>query len=198
VKFDVDCQLWRFSLGGTYTFLDATFESPETVDGSSNSANDAEASGLEGIIQIAPGAQIPLIPRHIFKAYADLQATSSFTVDLGVIAISSSYARGNENNLHQPDGLYYLGSGRTSGYMVVNLGAHYQATRWLMFFAQVNNLFNRQYYTAAQLGATGFTAAGSFIARPFAAVDGEFPLQHATFYAPGARCGAWGGVRIKF
>ncbi len=112
--------------------------------------------------------------------------------------ISSAYARGNENNLHQPDGLYYLGSGRSPGYAVVNLGARYQVTKWLQFFAQVNNLFDRQYFTAAQLGPTGLTAAGTFIVRPFAAVGGEFPVQHATFYAPGAPRGAWGGVRIKF
>jgi outer membrane receptor protein involved in Fe transport len=198
MKLDIDGQLWRVSLGGSYNFLDATFQSPELVDGSSNSANDAEAKGLEGLIEIAPGAQIPLIPRHIFKAYADLQATSRFTVNLGLVTMSGVYARGNENNLHQPDGLYYLGSGKSPGYAVANLGARYQVTRWLQFFAQVNNLFDRKYFTAAQLGPTGFTATETFIARPFAAVDGEFPVQHATFYAPGAPRGAWGGVRIKF
>jgi outer membrane receptor protein involved in Fe transport len=198
MKFDIDGQLWRVSLGGTYNFLDATFQSPELVDGSSNSANDAGARGLEGLIEIDPGAQIPLIPRHIFKAYADLQATSKLTVNLGLIAMSGAYARGNENNLHQPDGLYYLGSGSSPGYAVVNLGARYQITSRLRFFVQVNNLFNRQYFTAAQLGPTGFTDTGAFIARPFAAADGEFPLRHATFYAPGAARGAWGGVRINF
>lgn len=198
MKFDVDGQLWRVSLGGGYNFLDATFQSPEIVNGESNSFNDAAAKGLEGLIEIDPGAQIPLIPRHIFKAYADLQATSRFSVDLGLVAISGAYARGNENNLHQPDGQYYLGSGRSPGYAVVNLGARYQVTKWLQFFAQVNNLFDRQYFTAAQLGPTGFTAEGNFIARPFAAVNGEFPVQHATFYAPGAPLGAWGGVKIKF
>jgi outer membrane receptor protein involved in Fe transport len=198
MKLDIDGQLWRLSLGGSYNFLDATFQSPELVDGSSNSANDADAEGLEGLIEIEPGAQIPLIPRHIFKAYADLQATSILTVNLGLVAVSGAFARGNENNLHQPDGQFYLGSGRSPGYAVVNLGARYQMTRWLQFFAQVNNLFDRKYFTAAQLGSTGFTADGNFIARPFPAVDGEFPAQHATFYAPGASRGAWGGVRIRF
>jgi outer membrane receptor protein involved in Fe transport len=71
-------------------------------------------------------------------------------------------------------------------------------TSRLHFFAQINNLFNREYFSAAQLGPTGFTDAGNFIARPFAAVDGEFPVQHTTFYAPGAPRGIWGGVLIKF
>jgi outer membrane receptor protein involved in Fe transport len=197
MQLNLDGQLWRFSLGGTYTFLDATFQSPELVDGSSNSFSDV-GNGLEGLIQISPGAQIPLIPRHIFKAFADLQATKKFSVDLGMVAISSSYARGNENNLHQPDGQFYLGPGKSPGYAVANFGARYDLTSRLQFFAEVNNLFNRQYFTAAQLGPTGFTATGTFIARPLPAVGGEFPVVHATFYAPGAPRGAWGGVRIKF
>jgi outer membrane receptor protein involved in Fe transport len=196
-QFNVDGQLWRVSMGGAYTFLDATFQSPELVDGSSNSFNDAGAKGLEGLIQIEPGAQIPLIPRHIFKAFADLQATKKFSVDFGVVAASSSFARGNENNLHQPDGLYYLGSGKSPGYAVANLGAHFELNKHLQFFAQINNLFNREYFTAAQLGPTGFTNSGTFIARALPAMNGEFPVAHATFYAPGAPRGAWGGVRIK-
>jgi hypothetical protein len=35
------------------------------------------------------------------------------------------------------------------------------------FAGQVNNLFDRQYYTATQLGPTGFTDQGAFIARSF-------------------------------
>jgi outer membrane receptor protein involved in Fe transport len=200
VKFDVTGKVWRFSLGSSYTFLDATFQSSEFVDGSSNSTNDSAATGrgLEGTIQTDPGAQMPLIPRHMFKAFADFQATAKFSMNLGLVAVSSSYARGNENNLHQPDGLFYLGSGRSLGYSVTNLGAHYQVTRHLQVFAQLNNLFDCRYSTAAQLGPTGFTSTGAFIARPFPAVDGEFPLAHATFYTPGAPRGAWGGVRFKF
>jgi hypothetical protein len=62
----------------------------------------------------------------------------------------------------------------------------------------VNNLFNTDYTTAAQLGATGFLPNGNFIARKFPAVDGEFPGQGVTFYAPGAPTFAWGGIRVKF
>ncbi|MEP7338861.1 MAG: TonB-dependent receptor [Acidobacteriota bacterium] len=201
MKFDVNGQLWRMGLGSSYTFLDATFQSPEEVNGSSNSANEEALEGLrgvEGLIGINPGARIPLIPQHMFKAFANLQATAKLSVDFGLVALSGAYARGNENNLHQPDSQFYLGSGRSPGYSVANLGARYQVTRWLQFFAQINNLFDRHYYTAAQLGPTGFTGTGNFIARPFAAVGGEFPVVHATFYAPGAPRGAWAGIRLKF
>jgi outer membrane receptor protein involved in Fe transport len=197
IEADIDGKFWKVTLGGGYTLLNATYESPETVSATSNSTNDA-GGGLDGNIQIMPGARIPLIPRHMLKAYADIQVTSKISVDLGMSAVSSSYARGNENNLHQPDGQFYLGSGNSPGYAVINLGAHYQIRRWSQFFIEVNNLADRRYYSAAQLGPTGFTATGAFIARPFPPVSGDFPIQRATFYAPGAPRTAWGGIRFTF
>ena len=200
-ELHANSRIGRVTFGGGYTFLDATYQSPETVDGSSNSANDAAAagtSGLEGAIEILPGNKIPLIPPHMVKAFADLQATSKLVVDVGLTAFSGSFARGNENNLHAPDGTFYLGPGTTPAYAVVNLGARYQVTPWVQFFVKINNLFNHRYYSAAQLGPTGFTSTGEFIAQPFPEVDEDFPLRHATFYAPGARIGAWAGMRFKF
>lgn len=195
---DLNTRIWRFGIGGGYTFLDATFQSEEDVNGESNSSNDAEAPGLEGLIEIEPGARIPLIPQHMFKLYADLQATKKLSVNFGVLALSKAFARGNENNEHVPDGTYYLGEGRSPGYTIANLGARYELNQHIELFGRVNNLFDKRFYTAAQLGVTAFTAEGNFLARPFAAVDGEFPLQHATFLAPGAPRAAWGGVRLKF
>lgn len=195
---DINTRVWRFGLGGGYTYLDATYQSEEEVNGESNSSSDAEAPGLEGLIEIEPGAKIPLIPQHMFKLFADLQATKKFSLNFGVLALSGAFARGNENNEHQPDGTYYLGEGRSPGYAVANFGARYELNRHVELFARVNNLFDNRYFTAAQLGPTGFTAEGNFIARPFAAVDGEFPVQHATFLAPGAPRAAWAGIRLKF
>ena len=201
LELNANGRIWRVTLGGGYTFLDATYQSPETVNGSSNSSNDAAANGrkgLDGFTQIQPGAHIPLIPHHMLKTYADIQLTSKLLVDLGATALSSSYARGNENNLHQADSRYYLGPGTSPGYAVANLGARYQVNRRVQLFVQMNNLFNRQYYSAAQLGATGFSNQGNFIARPFPAVSGDYPIQHATFYAPGAPRIVSGGMRFQF
>jgi outer membrane receptor protein involved in Fe transport len=201
VELDANAKAGRVTLGGGYTFLHATFESTETVNGSGNSSNNlakSVARGLEGTIDIQPGRKIPLIPSHLVKAYADVQITAKLLLDFGVIGISSSYARGNENNRHQPDGTYYLGAGKSPGYGVANLGARYRLHRRIELFAQVNNLFDRRYYSGAQLGPTGFTAAGAYIARPFAVVSGQYPVQQATFYAPGALRGASAGLRFHF
>jgi outer membrane receptor protein involved in Fe transport len=190
----------RVTMEGNYTFVNATYQSPESIRGSSNSTNDsalAESPGLDGVIQIQPGDRIPLIPQHMAKASADFQATRNLSFDLGFVAVSTSYARGNENNLSKPDSVYYLGPGTSPGYGVVNLGGRYLLHRRIELFVQIDNLLDHRYYTAAQLSATGFTAQGTFIARPFAPVDGNYPIVHATFYAPGAPIGVWGGMRFR-
>ena len=70
-ELGVDGRPHRIRIGAGYTFLAATYETEETVNGASNSSNDAEAPGLEGSITILPGDRIPLMPRHMFKTYAD-------------------------------------------------------------------------------------------------------------------------------
>ena len=194
-------QLGKVTVGAGYTFLAATYESEEIVNGESNSSNDAAEDGepgLEGSIEILPGDRIPLVPRHMFKTYADIPLGSKLSVNVDLQAASSSSARGNENNLHEPDGTYYLGPGSVPGYTVVNLGAGYQLTPWMQIVTQVSNLFDRKYYSAGQLGPFGFTDTGAFIARPLPAINGEFPVRNATFYAPGAPVRAWVGTRVTF
>jgi outer membrane receptor protein involved in Fe transport len=196
-EVSVNSRIRHVTLGGNYTFVRATYQSSETVLGASNSENDA-GSGLQGNIEISPGDRIPLIPHHIFKSYADWQATSRLLLDIDFLAVSRSFARGNENNMSQPDGVYYLGPGTSPGYGVVNLGVRYQLHRKLQLFAQIDNLLNHHYYTAAQLGTTPFTNSGTLLMRPFPPVDGNYPLVNSTFYAPGAPFMVWGGMRFTF
>ncbi len=186
------------SFGVNHTVLEATYQSTETVQGWSNSSNQGNGAGLDGTINVKPGDSIPLIPQHLFKAYADYRMTPAVSIGLNLLAVSSSIARGNENNQHQPDGTYYLGQGKSPGYAVFNLSARYQVEKQLQVFAQINNLFDRKYSSAALLGPSAFSGNGNFQARPFAAVNGEFPLQHSTFFAPGAPRMIWVGVRYSF
>jgi outer membrane receptor protein involved in Fe transport len=201
IELGLNARKGRVSGGAGYTFLDATFQSGETIDGTGNSRNDAASSGqkgLEGTIDIAPGNRLPLMPRHMFKAFGDVRVSSKSSIDLDLIAASGVVARGNENGAHQPDGTYYLGPGSTPAYGIVNLGGRYDLTKRVQLIGQVNNIFDTHYYTAAQLQATGFTSSGNFIARPFPAVAGEFPVQQATFYAAGAPTTYWIGTRVRF
>jgi outer membrane receptor protein involved in Fe transport len=190
------------NVGVNYTYLDATYRSTETVDGSANSSNDQATAGfpgVEGTITIQPGNRIPLIPRQILKLFADYQLSPAWSLGADVAAVGSSFARGNENNQHQPDGVYYLGSGRNPGYAVLNLSADYRPTPKWALFAQINNVLDRKYSSAAQLGATAFDANGNFLARPFPAdANGDRPLQNSTFYSPGAPRSFRVGVKYSF
>ncbi|APA70328.1 TonB-dependent receptor [Janthinobacterium sp. 1_2014MBL_MicDiv] len=186
VELALDGKEGGLDFGVNYTWLQATYQSRETVNGSANSSSDAEAPGLEGHIVIAPGNRIPLTPSHLLKAHVDYAGGRDWTLGLAMTAVSGAYARGNENNRHQPGGASYLGAGKSGGYAVVELNGRYQLTPRLSVFAQVSNLFDRKYATAAQLGATGFDANGNFAARPLPAVGGAYPMVNATFYAAGA------------
>ncbi len=184
------------SLALNYTYLDATYRTAETVGAAGNSTNSA-GPGLEGTVDIKPGDRIPLIPKHMVKASADYQFGDALSLGLDLIGVSGSYARGNENNQHQPDGTYYLGSGKSGGYTVTNLTANYKLSRKVQLFGQINNLFDREYTTAAQLGSTAFSSTGGILARPFPAVGGEYPLVNSTFLAPGTPRTLWVGIRYS-
>jgi outer membrane receptor protein involved in Fe transport len=201
IELDARTTVGRVTFGAGYTFLRATFESEETVNGESNSSNE-EANegepGLEGTIEIEPGDRLPFIPQHMLKAFAEMEVTRQLGIDVNVISAGSSFARGNENNRHEPDGTYYLGEGTSDGYAIVNVGARYAVTTHVQIIAQVNNLFDTDYATGAQLGPVGFTPAGTFIARPLPAINGQFPVRHSTFFAVGAPRRAWIGARVQF
>ena len=197
IELSANRQIGPANLAVSFTQLGATYRSRETVNASGNSSNQT-GQGLEGVIDIRPGDRIPLIPRRLLKASAEFDITEKFAVDVDVIGVSGVYARGNENNQHQPDGRYYLGAGRTSGYGVINLGTFYKPVTGLKIYARVNNVLDRKYSTAAQLGATGFDGKGTFQARPLPAVNGEFPLQRSTFDAPGAPRSVVVGLRYEF
>jgi outer membrane receptor protein involved in Fe transport len=200
VEVDGRVSFGTVSLSTSYTLLDATYRSAETVDGSASSANDAGAPGFEGDIDVGPGDRIPLIPRHLFKAALGWTPAAWLTIMADMSAVSGSIARGNENNLHEPDGVYYLGPGRTGAYAVVNLGGELRPVKRLSLSLELRNVFDRRYATAAQLGRTAFDAAGSFVARPFAGpvIDGERPLLSSSFYAPGAPRSLEVGARLRF
>ena len=80
-------RIGHFVLGANYTFIDATYQSPQTIDGAANSSNDSAAAGYPGVddnIEIAPGNRIPQIPRNVGKAYVDIAFQEAF----GAMSIS--------------------------------------------------------------------------------------------------------------
>lgn len=201
IELGLDGQYRTLSYGLHYTYLDASFQSIETLGASGNSSNDAEAPGFEGNITVKPGDRLPQTPRQLAKAYAEWQALPSLSVNLDLSYTGDSLARGNENGQHEPDGVYYLGRGRVGGHAIANFGAEWKATSALTAWFQVNNLLDRHYASGAQLGAVGFDpATGAFVGRPFASpvIGGERPLRYSTFEAPGQPRAFTAGIRYRF
>lgn len=193
IELGLDSRSTGLEWSANYTFLDATFRSAEVINANANSSADEN-----GNIAVRAGDRLPLMPRHVAKLRAEWRLTPAWSMEAAMLAVSGATARGNENGLHQPDGIYFLGNGRSAGYARVDLGSTWQASSRLRLFVQVNNLFDRPYATASQLNATGFTADGNFIARPFAAQGDNASTVASTFYAPGAPRTIWAGLRYAF
>ncbi|SEB23466.1 TonB-dependent receptor [Variovorax sp. YR216] len=190
------------TVGGNFMLLDATYRSAETLGGSGNSSNDQALAGFpgtDGNIRIRPGDRIPMLPSQVLKLFADYEPDAQWRIGLDMLASSGANLRGNENGLHVPDGVYYTGPGRSAGYAVFNLGVDYKPRSDLKFFVQIANLFNTRYTTGGQLGANGFTASGSYIARGLPQnANGDYPVSRASLMSPGAPRAAWVGLRYTF
>ncbi len=188
----------RFSWQSAYTYLDATFQSPATLVNSANSSSDAD-----GVYSVQPGDRIPGLPQHVFKISASYRATQALSVGLSLYAQSWQYVRGNENNQHQPggtdaDGRPFVGSGKSPGFATVNLRTRYEFQSGVSLFAEVTNLFDREYFTAGGLGVNPFVpgAGGAVGTNGFNYNSASW--QNATAYAPGAPRGIWVGVAYSF
>lgn len=179
------------AIGGNYTYLDATFESNDTFLSENNSSAD------DGNISVKAGNRIPLVPRNIFKLYSDYRVTDKLSIGSDLLAISGSYARGNENGKHEAEGSF-LGSGKIGGYAIVNLSAAFKVNNSWKVFGRINNIFDKEYATAAQLGASPFSPTnGNYMLVPNGANLNSTTVGE-TFVAPGAPRSAWIGVRWEF
>lgn len=164
----------KLTLSALYDYIDATFESPFTVNSPSNSSADAA-----GDIRVRPGDRIPGIPRHLFKLRAEYSATEWFSVGANLVAASSQYARGDENNSDA--------NGPVPGYAVLNLDLRYRFAPAWELFARVDNLLDKDYETAGVLGENFFNGVG----RTFDATT----VTDEQFRSIAPPRGVWVGIR---
>ncbi|MDT7838408.1 TonB-dependent receptor [Aquabacterium sp. OR-4] len=171
--------------------------------------------GTYRMIRIDPGARMPGIPAHALNLRLTHRLTPSWKLGLGMVARSLAYMRGNENNLHQPAGSdqevgrYYCSqaggcdfsgfsqlpvrtgrpfasSGRVPGYAVFNLDTSVELGGGLSAFAQVSNLFNRQYFSAGRLGVNPFAPSVNGAIGPSGWNYNSSEWQNTSLVAPGA------------
>ncbi|KQT43612.1 MULTISPECIES: TonB-dependent receptor [unclassified Methylophilus] len=186
----------KFSLN--YTFMRATFESSQRIINDANSTNSQiVAAAAQAYVTVESGDQLPGMPNHILQASWSHRFSDKFDATLSMVMHSSAFVRGNENNDHQPRGRIsterynYIGEGTTSGYAVFHLRANYQFNPGVKMFLKLDNIFDREYATAGDLGRNPFNSAGQF-------QTNSNNWNNTTFIGPGAPRAAWIGLSIDW
>lgn len=222
-----------FNYGASYTYLDASYQSAETINGNFTNAGqpvsaiDGTGANLTPVgraVRISKGDKIPLMPKNQLKLFGSYKFTPDFELGADAQLFSDAYVRGNEGNNHRAGTVTYdcvgainatsgatnalpcgnrtkqgvfKGSGTVAGYTVVNMFASYKIQPEWKLFARVNNLFDREYASAGQLGADPFNAAGNISLGTGTQANRTTSIGD-TFVAPGAPRSAWIGVRYEF
>ncbi|NJD34104.1 MAG: TonB-dependent receptor, partial [Betaproteobacteria bacterium] len=148
VELGMNGTLDKFSFAANYSYVDATFQTPFTASSAGNSSSDADDN-----IHVGKGSTIPGVPRQMLKLRLGFEITPAWSVGSNVVATSSQYARGDENNKDE--------HGKIPGYTVVNLDTRYSIGRNWKVFAKVTNVFDRNYETFGLLGPNLFTGPGN-------------------------------------
>jgi outer membrane receptor protein involved in Fe transport len=180
---------FRFNVG--YSFIRATYESDMTILAESNSSRDNDEQ-----INITKGNYLAGIPKHQFKLRGAYDVTPDWSVGANLLAFSSQYMRGNENNKHQENSALCAsdgdevncGKGKIAGYAIVNLDSQYNVGKGWKLFAKAINVFDQDYASVGRLGISRFDSAGVW------STDGI----GSAFVAPGAPRAGWIGVRYEF
>jgi outer membrane receptor protein involved in Fe transport len=192
----------KLTLTGSYGYVRATYDDSFTLTSESNSSGAPIIPGSDGprVIEVNKGNYLAGIPKHQFKLRAQYEVIPTWTVGANLVAFSSRYMHGNENNKHQANSAACdvdgdeipCGKGKTSGYTIVNLDTQYNVGSGWKIFAKAINVFDKDYETTGRLGASHFDAANSFSFDPAGNTWGSRLLS------PGAPRAGWIGVRYEF
>jgi len=169
----------RWSAYGQFSFIDATFRSPLTVNSPSNPFGDAS-----GDIRVRPGDRLPGIPKSRLKAGADYSITSNWSAGAAIVLVGDQIYHGDESNQNAP----------LPGYAVVGLHSAYRVDERIEIFGNVQNLFDKRYATYGLFGdPTGVNAPGI----PATAGSND-PGVDNRFQNPAAPRSIFGGIRLNF
>ena len=199
----------------SYSYIKATYDTSFDV------ANETNSSRANDAIVINKGDEMPGIPKHQLKLRAQYQITPEWSFGGNLVAFSSRYMHGNENNRHQANSAECqtydndeenhqtpCAKGKIPAFAIVNLDSQYNLGSGWKIWAKAINVFDSDYYTTGRLGVNAFTgagntfntSAGSDLSGGGGADDRGVASGHqgAAFVSPGAPRAGWIGVRYEF
>ena len=214
-----------FSLN--YGLTDARFEDEFVMASENNSSSYFDYNLQANVIKVKPGSRMPGVPLHNLNASVTYEITPKWRAGLSAVVHSESIVRGNENNEHQvggtvprvayikvdtsvnPNGYIPLtvtrqtnNPGKVPGYATFNFQTSYQFNKEWSASMLVNNLFDKEYFSAGRLGQNPFSpnAVGGT-----AGEIGVSGYNHnssnwlsTNFIAPSAPRGVWFSLNWQF
>lgn len=216
----------RLGFSLNYSLTDATFQNDFYMYSENNSSAIEYNLLGNGVIHVEPGDRMPGVPLHNLNATLNYDLTNNWSVGLTAIAHAESFVRGNENNDHQKgvvrtytsirqvdDG---TGTGNTvaesftrtlaptsnpgtvPGYATFNLHTSYKFNKEWSATLLVNNLLDKEYFTAGRLGRNPFSPSilGAIGADGYNHNSDDW--RSTNFIAPSAPRGIWLSVNWHF
>jgi len=217
-KFGLNYALTDATFQSTFSMLSPHNSSAVDV----YDVNHYTDEGRFGSIKVKPNNRIPGIPLHNINANFSYDVTDKWTVGFNAIMHSSSYVRGNENNGHRAGpaspitgpfcvdpatGSYPSvctlqradwGPGKTPGYTVVNFRTSYKFTPEWTLSLLVNNIFDREYFTAGRLGLNAFSPSINGAIGPGGFNYNSSDWQGTSFVGTAAPRAAWITLGYQF
>jgi len=172
VETGVELSAGRVRAFASYTYTDATFRTPLTLDGGANPQADAN-----GLLHVQPGDRLPGVPAHVAKLGIDVDVTPAWTVGAAVRAASGQVLVGDASNLNP----------KTGAYAVLNLDSEYRVTDHVTLFGLIQNATDTSYATYGTFSPTGLV--------PILQAPGATSPRSLS---PGAPIGVWAGLRVSF
>ncbi|MFJ5444806.1 TonB-dependent receptor domain-containing protein [Methylobacillus methanolivorans] len=208
---------WKFKLN--YALTEATFQNSFWMPANDNSSSVEEFFGNRDYsrrIRVNPGDRMPGVPLHNLNASVSYQITSAWQIGMTAVAHSFAYVRGNENNEHETGVTLYdtvrgsngaltqiarrptTNPGTTPGYVVFNLQTSYRLNSEWTLGLRVNNIFDREYFTAGRLGRNPFSPSINGAIGPSGYNHNSNDWLMTNFLAPGAPRAAWISLSYEF
>ena len=159
------------------------------------------------------GLRMPGVPLHNLNATLSYMVTPKWQIGLTAIAHSFAFVRGNENNKHRAGETIYetdvngqliarpvqtTNPGTTPGYMVLNLQTSYAINSEWTLGLRVNNLLDKEYFSAGQLGRNPFSPSIYGAIGPDGYNHNSNDWLMTNFLAPGAPRAAWVSLSYSF